>query len=317
MDGPKQSSDSEPAIEKVIDEFIRLFTVQVFSNPEITALLESKSSIDRHNDLIRSHMIQLFSEDPNCDSYELSTRVGKSHISNNVRLSWYVLGYNLFFSAYHEVEKSKISGLPTVGSLRAKWLWDVGVTLDTYYDLLTENYKNESTKLHQAILELDIQAKTDPLTEILNRRGFCEAIDSGTDPGVFVLLDLDNFKSVNDLSGHIAGDAILKQIAKDIRSQLRKGDLVGRIGGDEFCIWIPMPGNRHGASAPRTVRHILKRVPFANWGIAISGGMASRPEDGNMFEELYSKADEALYRAKANGNFSLCRCGSDTITSLN
>lgn len=131
----------------------------------------------------------------------------------------------------------------------------------------------------------------------------------------FVLLDLDDFKLVNDLSGHVAGDEILRQVAHGIRSHLREGDIVARIGGDEFCVWIPIPKYRDEPIIKVIIKHILARVPFDTWGIAISGGMALKPQDGTTFGEHYLEADAALYNAKSRGNFSLCRWGSDEVTS--
>ena len=131
-----------------------------------------------------------------------------------------------------------------------------------------------------------------------------------------MLLDLDDFKSVNDLLGHVAGDEILRQVAHGIKSHLREDDIVARIVGDEFCIWIPISQSSSGSILETAIVHILARVPFDEWGIAISGGMALRPQDGTKFEELYLKADNALYKAKSKGNFSLCRWGSNEITSI-
>lgn len=313
----KHNSEREVAVNQLIDRFIELSSVQIQNNPEIISVMNSSSSVQRHSELIRSHLLKIFQDDDiEVDTSDLSVRVGKSHIANNVRLSWYVVSYNLLFDAYHEVEKSGINGLPSLASLKKKWLLDMGTTLDTYHVLLGQGLRNENSILKRAMFELDIQAKTDPLTEILNRRGFSEFIDNSSDPGVFVLLDLDDFKSVNDSLGHVAGDEILRQVAHGIKSHLREDDIVARIGGDEFCIWIPISQSSHEDILEAPIVHILARVPFDAWSIAISGGIALRPQDGIKFEELYLKADSALYKAKSNGNFSLCRLGSDEITSI-
>jgi diguanylate cyclase (GGDEF)-like protein len=317
MEKDKHHSGREAAVNQLIDKFMELFGDQIQNNSEIISVMNSSSSVHRHNELIRSHLLKIFQDDDiESEASDHSIRVGKSHITNNVRLSWYVASYNLFFDAYHEVEKSGIKGLPSLDSLKKKWLVDIGTTLDTYHELLGQGLRNENSILKRAVFELDIQAKTDPLTEILNRRGFTEFVDNSSAPGAFVLLDLDDFKSVNDLLGHVAGDEILRQVAHGIRSHLREDDIVARIGGDEFCIWIPISQSSSGSILETAIVHILARVPFDEWGIAISGGMALRPQDGTKFEELYLKADNALYKAKSKGNFSLCRWGSNEITSI-
>ncbi len=317
MGKDKHHSERESAINQLIDKFIQHFGDQIQNNSEIISVMNSSSSVLHHNELIRSHLLRVYQDDY-IDDYvsDFSVRVGKSHISNNVRLSWYVVGYNLFFDAYHEIERSGIRGLPSLDSLKKKWLVDIGTTLDTYHELLGQGLRNENSILKRTVFELDIQAKTDPLTEILNRRGFTEFVDNSSTPGAFVLLDLDDFKSVNDFLGHVAGDEILRQVAHGIRVHLREDDIVARIGGDEFCIWIPISQSNREDILEAAIVHILARVPFDEWSIAISGGMALRPQDGTKFEELYLKADNALYKAKSKGNFSLCRWGSDEITRI-
>lgn len=310
-------AERESAVNQLIDKFIELFGDQVQSNPEVISVMNSSSSVDHHFGLMKSHLSRVFQDyDIEVDSHDLSFRVGKSHIANNVRLSWYVVSYNLFFDAYHEVENSGIKGLSSLESLKKKWLLDIGTTLDTYHELLGHGLKNENSILKRAVFELDIQAKTDSLTEIWNRRGFSEFVDDSSIPGAFVLLDLDDFKSVNDLLGHVAGDEILRKVAHGIKSHLREDDIVARIGGDEFCIWIPISQSSHEDIIEASIVHILARVPFDEWSIAISGGVALRPQDGTNFEELYLRADSALYKAKSKGNFSLCRWGSDEITNI-
>jgi diguanylate cyclase (GGDEF)-like protein len=317
MEKDKYHSEREPAINQLIDKFIQLFGDQIQNNSEIISVMNSSSSVHHHNKLIRSHLLKVFQDDDiETDDSDLSVRVGKSHIANNLRLSWYVASYNLFFDAYHEVERNGIKGLPSLDCLKKKWLLDIGTTLDTYHELLGQGLRNENSKLKRAVFELDAQANTDPLTEILNRRGITEFVDNSSAPGAFVLLDLDDFKSVNDLLGHVAGDEILRQVAHDIRSHLREDDIVARIGGDEFCIWIPISQSNSGHILEAAIVHIMARVPFDEWSIAICGGMALRPQDGTKFEDLYLKADSALYKAKSKGNFSLCRWGSDAITSI-
>ncbi|MEI4270272.1 GGDEF domain-containing protein [Klenkia sp. LSe6-5] len=91
--------------------------------------------------------------------------------------------------------------------------------------------------------DLERQARTDPLTEVLNRRGFFEVAErTSTDGAVLVLLDLDHFKSVNDTSGHAAGDLVLQAVAAVAQESAEAtGGVVGRLGGDEFVVLLP-PG---------------------------------------------------------------------------
>jgi diguanylate cyclase (GGDEF)-like protein len=142
-------------------------------------------------------------------------------------------------------------------------------------------------------------SRTDDLTGALNRRGFEErmlaalavAQRSGGEVG-FVLLDLDDFKAVNDTRGHQAGDELLGRVAQLLHDRLRDGDIVGRLGGDEFAVLLP-DGNTRGALA-RIHEHLDAIAPA-------SAGVAVYPEDGVTYAELYRVADARLYDGKRAG----------------
>ena len=169
------------------------------------------------------------------------------------------------------------------------------------------------TGLIQAREELLFRATHDELTGLVNRRVIIEAITREHSRhirlgGTFavVLLDLDHFKSVNDTHGHLAGDAVLKEVANRMVAGVRPYDTVGRYGGEEFVIVAPSCDR---AGATRLVERILTMirskpvdatecsVPVtASCGISISN--AGKPLDAQALMRL---ADEALYRAKENG----------------
>ncbi len=155
-----------------------------------------------------------------------------------------------------------------------------------------------------------------PLTEIANRFHLRERLEDelvrlGPNGRLAVhLIDLDYFKRVNDTLGHAAGDAVLKAVAKRMRSALRDGDFVGRLGGDEFAIiQTDISGPEQAASlAQRLVKTLNApyRVLGANAGIGASIGIAISPEHGNEADTLLRRADTALYRVKSCGRGSSC-----------
>jgi diguanylate cyclase (GGDEF)-like protein len=150
-----------------------------------------------------------------------------------------------------------------------------------------------------------------PLTEIANRFHLRERLEEavrrlGPDEYLAVhLVDLDYFKQVNDTLGHAAGDAVLKAVAKRMRSTLRDNDIVGRVGGDEFAIVQTEIGGPEQAVilAERLVQTLNApyRVLGANAGIGASIGIAIAPKHGRDADTLLRKADMALYRAKTCG----------------
>jgi diguanylate cyclase (GGDEF)-like protein len=155
-------------------------------------------------------------------------------------------------------------------------------------------------------------AAIDPLTGIPNRRGFSERAErvvarcqpDGT-PLTLLVLDLDNFKSINDRYGHRIGDAVLVLFSQAAVQSLRPLDLFGRIGGEEFVALLP-------GVTPETVMEIAERIRDAfaaaarqveGYPIAatVSIGTASSAQTGYDFDALYASADAALYRAKQKG----------------
>lgn len=120
----------------------------------------------------------------------------------------------------------------------------------------------------------------------------------------FIMLDIDNFKSVNDTLGHAFGDYVITQFAEELRYQTEAWDIVGRIGGDEFALFLPIPDRPWLESKITSiVEHVSKelRVGEKSCRSSASVGIALYPDNGTSFDELYQKADMALYQVKDNG----------------
>jgi diguanylate cyclase (GGDEF)-like protein/putative nucleotidyltransferase with HDIG domain len=147
--------------------------------------------------------------------------------------------------------------------------------------------------------ELALISRTDPLTESLNRRGFEERMDAELGeterhgrPLSLMLLDLDDFKGVNDTLGHAAGDDLLRWVVTTVRSTLRPFDEVGRLGGDEFAVLLP-------AAARADAVEVGERICAAlSERISATLGVAAYPLDGADREELHRRADAELYATK-------------------
>lgn len=145
--------------------------------------------------------------------------------------------------------------------------------------------------------KLDHEIRTDPLTGALNRSGLEARVGQELDrstrtdqPLVLVLLDLDNFKQVNDVHGHAAGDRMLVELVRCVRAQLRPYDLVARLGGDEFLILMPA---RTGAEADA----LLDRVRPGTGDTWSHGIAVAEPTD--TAQTLMERADRHLYAAKS------------------
>lgn len=151
--------------------------------------------------------------------------------------------------------------------------------------------------------ELKSAAEKDPLTGLYNKSATQRHIDERMKKkgGALVILDLDNFKRVNDTYGHMAGDSVLAHLAKVMRNAMRAGDVAGRIGGDEFALYSQ--SMEEAMELICQIRQALAtplQVGEKNIEFSCSAGIACA-EGGGTFQELYPKADSALYKAKKNG----------------
>lgn len=165
-------------------------------------------------------------------------------------------------------------------------------------------------------------AAVDPLTGLYNRRhaiARLEALASGArETGAafaVMILDIDHFKAINDTHGHATGDRVLVEVARRLRENLRAIDLVARIGGEEFLVAMPETSVEQARGAAERLRGVIEGAPFdcartahppfrVTLSIGVAVGPGSRPETvtpGALIEELYERADVALYSAKTAG----------------
>jgi diguanylate cyclase (GGDEF)-like protein len=148
----------------------------------------------------------------------------------------------------------------------------------------------------------------DPLTGLLNRKAlearFNEIEQQAHISGgsvCLIELDLDHFKRVNDFLGHGRGDAVLRDLAYEVRKSLRTFELVYRIGGEEFLIILPGTPLGGGLEIAERIRCLVLETRPAGVEITVSLGVAEASGKGVHFERLYAEADEALYAAKRQG----------------
>jgi len=153
-----------------------------------------------------------------------------------------------------------------------------------------------------------LQAHTDPLTELMNRRSFGEAASrvasevAGQSCAV-AMLDLDHFKRLNDTTGHEAGDRALKLFASILKTSLRPGDLVGRLGGEEFGLLLPGCDAVGAQAALERLRAALAQGVERYGGppFTCSVGVVTATTPIDDIAPLLKRADELLYEAKRHG----------------
>jgi diguanylate cyclase (GGDEF)-like protein len=194
-------------------------------------------------------------------------------------------------------------------SNRKRWFKDEIDILDSseinvslQLESMQEQIQNHNKELQKLVL-------FDTLTGLATRRSLLDEIqiclNKENSSFSLLFLDLDNFKRINDSLGHHCGDELLKIVGKRLQSCVRGGDLVSRLGGDEFCILIrEIRHQGDGSIIANNVLNVLRnplRLQSTEVIVSASIGIVSSPEDGLNTEELLQKADLAMYRAKALG----------------
>ena len=154
--------------------------------------------------------------------------------------------------------------------------------------------------------ELRHQAQQDPLTDVYNRAGvkLINARLEQISRGILFMLDLDDFKFINDTYGHAAGDKVLVAMGQILKDIFRTDDIVARVGGDEFVAFLS--GSDNASMAQEKAQELLDRVrelklEGIDTQISVSIGIASAPTYGRTFESLSASADEAMYEIKNGG----------------
>lgn len=165
------------------------------------------------------------------------------------------------------------------------------------------------------ISKLQVQIEKDPMTGVLNRMAFeinvnlCFKEDLEKDSHALLLLDLDNFKRINDGFGHALGDKALITTAEILKSCVRNSDFVGRLGGDEFAVFLKNVNEEQAAHKAGEICEALEKAEIKSDEaiITCSIGIACYPKDGCGFDELYELADQGLYKVKGTGknNYAL------------
>ncbi|QQM32130.1 EAL domain-containing protein [Martelella lutilitoris] len=210
-----------------------------------------------------------------------------------------VLGY-MVWHPHHPGETMLSKLIPVLSAFIVLALCAIAFSLFLYH--------NRSKELQASEEQIRYMALHDPLTELPNRNYFNEYVDVELTKGgasALLFLDLDRFKQVNDTLGHPSGDALIREFGQRLKAIVRQGDVVARVGGDEFTVML------RGKVSVGEVDGICQRIvdsvrrPFVLGGqevfVGVSVGVALAPRDGNDRVSLLRRADVALYFSKNSG----------------
>ena len=200
-----------------------------------------------------------------------------------------------------------------------KWIVELR-SLAEYFNRLLSTVQEYNTKLE----ELSIR---DPLTGLYNRRKFQEFLQYEIIRATrhqrgfsVIMIDLDNFKYINDTFGHPIGDMVLRELTAMLLAELRKGDVLARLGGDEFAIILPETPASSGLQVANKLHQTLTgkefELPVGKIRTTASFSMVSFPEDGKTENEIYSAMDVVLYKAKTHGKNQVMTAESEEDRSM-
>ncbi|RON31809.1 GGDEF domain-containing protein [Pseudomonas lini] len=198
---------------------------------------------------------------------------------------------------------------------QVRWLSDkcfINRQAEPGQPLIIVGIAEDITEKKQMEAELQRLASTDVLTQSSNRRHFFECANHEFEqarlngaPMAFLLLDIDDFKVVNDTYGHQEGDKVLQRIADSGRAALRRGDLFGRIGGEEFAAVFPGCAPDMAMQVAERLQREIQRLSFSHddqtFGITVSQGLSSLTHEDESIDTLFARADAAMYQAKRQG----------------
>lgn len=152
------------------------------------------------------------------------------------------------------------------------------------------------------------ELRTDPLTGVSNRRAFDESLEKmlvahqdDELPLSIAMLDLDHFKKINDVQGHLGGDRVLQDLAQLLKAGLRKGDVLGRFGGEEFVVLMPQTPLQSACNLAERMRARVEESLATTVSIGVASAMSAETATS-----LLSRADAALYKAKNEGRNRVC-----------
>ena len=305
------------ALDQVVGEF---YAEQV-QNSEIAMIIGDAETLRRLQGMMRRYVTELFQGQFDTDYVNNRLRIGKIHHRLGVTPKLYLSAIKLL----HDILKNVIDRVQSTATdaqrehckdaVHKVLQFDAHFVFDTYIrNLVVEvemgraelerHASNLEEKVAERTRQLEELARRDSLTGLLNQRAFFEQVDRDlasairyVHPITLVYIDLNDFKAVNDLQGHRAGDAVLAKVGEIILSTIRDTDTACRYGGDEFCVALP-----HGTTddADRLCRRLTDGFRRRNIEqVTMSMGIAQTgPDDFVSAETLLQMADAAMYEAK-------------------
>lgn len=262
-----------------------------------------------------------FEENESVDTLIRNIQNGKSgmmscnFVNNGKSILYKPVGINGWFCIELLTKKYVVQLQDRIYQPTKSVLFKIVLSLSLFFaSLLMINFINRAIHFKES-RELQDKAETDLLTGLLNKIATEKHIEEYLEgPGkdkeaLMFVLDIDNFKKINDTMGHAFGDEVLSTLGKRIKGEFRISDIVGRIGGDEFIVFLKDikddETRKREAARVSNFFKVFQAGEYVKYSATASIGAAVYPDDGTNFEELYKAADKAVYKAKRRGKNQL------------
>ncbi|MCB9757131.1 MAG: GGDEF domain-containing protein [Candidatus Omnitrophica bacterium] len=290
--------------------------------------LDIKKSLDLEQKVLEEQVSQIFTlynltrEMTRTFSENKTFQTFKTKLSESVSFDDCLLLDPL---AQREIEEKQSQGYllwTLTGQRRALGVLAVSGVADDQQAKMTILANQFALALRRVRLYQDIEqlAITDSLTEVHTRRHVMERLEEERSRAQlhktnmsFLMIDIDFFKNFNDQYGHLTGDQILREISLIIKANIREIDIIGRYGGEEFCVVLPDTDYEAAVYVAERIRAAVEAATIKAYDTmtkaTVSIGIAVYTQDGKEINELIDKADWALYRAKKEGRNRVCAFG--------
>ncbi len=201
-----------------------------------------------------------------------------------------------------------------------------GILALLYFAVAFHVYVDRSISYFKRMRDYNLQlvdlASHDPLTKALNAGAYYRACDQlihasqrSNQPFAVLFIDLDHFKSINDTYGHAVGDDVLRAVAQTLKDTVRRSDLVGRIGGEEFSVFLPNTQLQGAQQLAETLRVAIENIDIQVEGVRLkitaSIGVAAKTFAQESMQVIQQHADQAMYEAKRGGRNRVSTFGND------
>jgi diguanylate cyclase (GGDEF)-like protein len=223
------------------------------------------------------------------------------------RPGWAVTGLTMvgFLVGNQHLDQPYSSNAVATGFLAMAYM---GVSFHAYVDRSMSYFK----RMRDYNAQLHDLASHDPLTRVLNAGAYYRACDQqihasqrANQPFAVLFIDLDHFKSINDTYGHAVGDDVLRAVAQTLQANVRRSDVVGRIGGEEFSVFLPNTQVKGAELLAENLRVAIESIHIEVDGVRLkitaSIGVAAKRFDDETMQAIQQHADQAMYEAKRGG----------------